>query len=1763
MSGVTLADILISFRGDRTHVDRTQADLTRDLRRFGEQEVRIHIGLDVTGLQAGMQRAEATVRGGAGRLQGILAGALSYVVGGAITAGLQAVTNGVMGLANGMIGGNAAFEDYQVRFTTLLKSTELAKQRMSELATFAANTPFELPNVVQADIVLQGFGFHSAEAAKKFGFSGEQIRTIAGDLAAGTGRNFEEMAGLLGRFSTGSVGEALSRFAELGAVTRDQLAAMGVQFSKSGELISDKNKAMTALLTILQGKYGGLMEAQAMTFGGMLSNLQDWMGNAARVVGAPLFEGLRQSLGMLLLALNSPEAQAGVQALAQGMTGLVAAVGRVVQAVVPVVAFVAGVFVPLVKLGAEWGSGFIEAFASGISAAISFVADALGGLASMVTNLLMPHSPPKILPDLDKWGTKAAEVWMGGWKEADFSLFESIGKGINQALANAVGMGQVQEADQIPMLAQAKAALAELMSKRSGGGTFDETLLLKLKAAAGPAGQSVYELADSYLKLDWAGRQVAQAQEDLNTVTDRYSAILDPLNAQLTGVRRQMGLLRDQQRLTEINKKLATATGDDKKLLLLERQELGLNRQISIQEQARAAEVKAGEEKVKAAQKQEATFKQELADLQAKQQLETESVNAAKQQVDLLTKLAKEAANAGGAMGGIAKSQNEVNAAVQEARAKAAALQKQYEDLKAKITAPFEAGQQAIAPYITALRAVISTVQTGTYTGGIFGLTEGSPVIRGLVLFGATARNVRDALTFLVTGNMSQNLFETFGPGSPVNLGLGAMRTRIVQFGADALRVFASVRDAVLFLATGNMSQGLLDTFGAGSPVLLGLLALRYHLVTFGTTARSVFASVRDALAFLMTGNMSQGLLNTFGAGSPVLLGLLALRYEFVMLGALVGRIGVVLRQAFGGIGSVMKSFVTDLLANGPVAAISGLGTRLKAALPLLLVAGKELAWGFVTALIGTIPEGIRTRITSIGAPIIAAFAGVFAGMTLGPVVAGLFANVGAVLTTVFGAFGTLIGWLTPLLGGLGTAFLALLTPLGGLLSNVGLSVAILLSQLPSFGAMFLWLQGVFGTIGVAIALVLTRIPSLSAMLMALRSAFTTVGVAIALVLTRIPSFGAIILWLRTAFSTLGMTLAILMSRIPSFGAMFLWLRGIFGTIGLSLAILMSRLPSLGSMFASLRSIFTTVGGGLMGVIMRLGPMLSKSGMAFWKIGKTILSLVTPFGIIMTLVDAFVGAWLSNFGGIRETTATALGPVVPILQQLGQAFTTVFSLLMQGNWQGALGALKGTFANLGTIFAPLAASLQTGIPAIFAILMAYLGQMATQIIGWIGAALPPIITTLGQWALAFLDWIVPMIPPMLEALGGLLATILTAVGNALPGIVAALSGFIAAFVAWVLVAGPPLLRELGSLIVKLLAWCAEQIPGIANQLGIWALQFLSWVTDVIPKLILELGKLFGAFLQWVLDSAPGILEKLGEWSKAFTDWVTTKALPALLDSLGKMWDGLWTELQKLWNNAFAKGTLGESIVNGIKSGISTAWVDFSKWFVSMLVNLPGGQQVVDFLSGMMPKPNPPPTGDSRGDTSAPPPDAAAQAAAQAALTAAQTKADASNAKVVTAKANLITANAAYAASPTKANQEAAAAALGLLKYAEIIAKADRAAAEAAAKAVKRASGGPVKRGGFYLVGEQGPEYFQPGADGAIHPNSVYQAIQQPFGNLGALISQRGATQTLPRLPGSSGVSVSLTVNNPVFDSDARMEQFKREITAMLTASINRTLAAEG
>lgn len=240
-----------------------------------------------------------------------------------VTQALQAVGRAVIDLGSEMIASNAQFEQYATQFSVLLGSLDAAEERMAELAEFGATTPFDLPGVVEADRILQGFGLHAEDVAERFGFTGEEIRRIAGDVAAGTGASFQEMALLIGRFSAGATGEALQRMAELGIGTRDQLRAMGIEFSKSGELMTPLPEAMDAVLTLMEEKYGGMMEAQSHTFEGMLSNLRDWVGQTLREVGQPIFEILSEKLETLLVFLNSGEVKQALSDLA-GLFGLAA-----------------------------------------------------------------------------------------------------------------------------------------------------------------------------------------------------------------------------------------------------------------------------------------------------------------------------------------------------------------------------------------------------------------------------------------------------------------------------------------------------------------------------------------------------------------------------------------------------------------------------------------------------------------------------------------------------------------------------------------------------------------------------------------------------------------------------------------------------------------------------------------------------------------------------------------------------------------------------------------------------------------------------------------------------------------------------------------------------------------------------------------------------------------------------------------------------------------------------------------------------------------------------------------------------------------------------------------------------------------------------------------------------------------------------------------------------------------------------------------------
>jgi len=213
----------------------------------------------------------------------------------ATLAGIAASVGGLVSLGAAIqqsVKFNAELEQQAVAFKTLLGNAEAASRRMAELAKFAAQTPFELPEIVQASKVLQSLT-NGALA------SGDGLRLV-GDAAAATGRPLEEVAMWVGRLYAGlqsgtPVGEATLRLIEMGLISGTTARKLN-DLAESGQ---GAGEAMTILRDTF-GRLGGAMADQSQTFSGLLSTLRDTFNMALADIGKPLFDALKIGIAALI-----------------------------------------------------------------------------------------------------------------------------------------------------------------------------------------------------------------------------------------------------------------------------------------------------------------------------------------------------------------------------------------------------------------------------------------------------------------------------------------------------------------------------------------------------------------------------------------------------------------------------------------------------------------------------------------------------------------------------------------------------------------------------------------------------------------------------------------------------------------------------------------------------------------------------------------------------------------------------------------------------------------------------------------------------------------------------------------------------------------------------------------------------------------------------------------------------------------------------------------------------------------------------------------------------------------------------------------------------------------------------------------------------------------------------------------------------------------------------------------------------------------------
>jgi len=188
----------------------------------------------------------------------------------AAIAGTALIGFGVIaGTASLAVGGFAlkASDDLEkgmMKYETLLGSTEEAQTRMLELTDFASTTPFQLDEIINADVMLQGFGIRSEKT----------LETI-GNAAAISGSGFKDLSLIMGQLSQDKSLENIRQLVDRGVVSFNELSEAGIEFAEDRSIINSVEETYATVTEIMENKFAGGMDKLSNTMSGKISTLKD------------------------------------------------------------------------------------------------------------------------------------------------------------------------------------------------------------------------------------------------------------------------------------------------------------------------------------------------------------------------------------------------------------------------------------------------------------------------------------------------------------------------------------------------------------------------------------------------------------------------------------------------------------------------------------------------------------------------------------------------------------------------------------------------------------------------------------------------------------------------------------------------------------------------------------------------------------------------------------------------------------------------------------------------------------------------------------------------------------------------------------------------------------------------------------------------------------------------------------------------------------------------------------------------------------------------------------------------------------------------------------------------------------------------------------------------------------------------------------------------------------------------------------------------
>jgi hypothetical protein len=234
---------------------------------------------------------------------------ITHIAGGVTLSNIiQDITSKIVGLTTELIKQPAEFEGYANAYVRIFHSVEIAKQHMDDVLNFAQQAPQSVSQVLKLDQQLSLITEHTGNLKARVGEDFNGIRQSIVDASSGMNKDLETVGNAFIRVFQGATGFGINALQRMGLISKQELAAQGIEFNKSGsKILSDSDKVTAALLQIWNTKFGGMASVQSNTFNGILSNIKDWGVKAALYLGGDFFAEAKTHLKEFWDFIRQPE----------------------------------------------------------------------------------------------------------------------------------------------------------------------------------------------------------------------------------------------------------------------------------------------------------------------------------------------------------------------------------------------------------------------------------------------------------------------------------------------------------------------------------------------------------------------------------------------------------------------------------------------------------------------------------------------------------------------------------------------------------------------------------------------------------------------------------------------------------------------------------------------------------------------------------------------------------------------------------------------------------------------------------------------------------------------------------------------------------------------------------------------------------------------------------------------------------------------------------------------------------------------------------------------------------------------------------------------------------------------------------------------------------------------------------------------------------------------------------------------------------------